>query len=64
MREIALYYAKLWYDTKTGPHFHFYFEDTNELSDIPNHELSAMEITPPEGTRIAAIDMIIRLKKA
>ena len=27
LREIAIYDAKLWYDTKTGPHFHFYRED-------------------------------------
>ena len=26
LREIAIYDAKLWYDTKTGPHFHFYRE--------------------------------------
>src|SRR6201986_3678352 len=51
VREIALYDAKIWYATKTGPHFHFYFEDTAELSDIPNHQLPEMEITPPEGTR-------------
>jgi Fur family transcriptional regulator, iron response regulator len=36
LREIALYDAKVWYDTKIGPHFHFYFEDTDELSDIPH----------------------------
>ena len=35
LREIAIYDAKLWYDTKTGPHYHFYREDTEELSDIP-----------------------------
>jgi hypothetical protein len=33
------------------------------LSDIP-HQLPEIEITPPEGTRVAAIDVIIRLKKA
>src|ERR1700722_3142614 len=64
LREIALYDAKVWYDTKTGPHFHFYFEDTDELSDIPDHQLPELEITPPEGTRIAAIDVIVRLEKA
>ena len=64
LREIALYDAKVWYDTKTGPHFHFYFEDTDELSDIPDHQLPKIEITPPEGTRVAAIDVIVRLKKA
>lgn len=64
LREIALYDAKVWYDTKTGPHFHFYFEDTDELSDIPDHKLPEIEIAPPEGTRVAAIDVIVRLKKA
>src|SRR5580700_9762508 len=64
LREIALYDAKVWYDTRTGPHFHFYFEDTDELSDIPDHQLPELEITPPEGTRIAAIDVIVRLEKA
>jgi Fur family iron response transcriptional regulator len=64
LREIALYDAKVWYDTKTGPHFHFYFEDTDELSDIPDYELPEIEISPPEGMRVAAIDVIVRLKRA
>jgi Fur family iron response transcriptional regulator len=64
LREIALYDAKVWYDTKTGPHFHFYFEDTDELADIPEHQLPEIEIPPPEGMRVAAVDVIVRLKKA
>ncbi len=64
LREIALYDAKLWYDTKTGPHFHFYSEDTEELSDILEEWLPQIDIPAPEGTRITAIDIIVRLKKA
>jgi Fur family transcriptional regulator, iron response regulator len=64
LREIAIYDAKLWYDTKTGPHFHFYREDSEELSDIPDEWLPTIDIPAPEGTRIAAIDVIVRLKKA
>ncbi len=64
LREIAIYDAKLWYDTKTGPHFHFYREDSEELSDIPDEWLPTIEIPAPDGTRIAAIDVIVRLKKA
>jgi Fur family iron response transcriptional regulator len=64
LREIALYDAKVWYDTKTGPHFHFYLEDTDELSDIPDCELPEIEIPSPEGMRVAAIDVIVRVKKA
>ncbi len=64
LREIAIYDAKLWYDTKTGPHFHFYREDSEELSDIPEEWLPTIDIPAPDGTRIAAIDVIVRLKKA
>jgi Fur family iron response transcriptional regulator len=64
LREIAIYDAKLWYDTKTGPHFHFYREDTEELSDIPDEWLPRFEIPTPKGMRIAAIDVIVRLKNA
>src|SRR5271157_2792174 len=47
LREIAIYDAKLWYDTKTGPHFHFYREDSEELSDIPEEWLPKFEIAAP-----------------
>ena len=63
LREIAIYDAKLWYDTKTGPHFHFYRDDTEELSDIPDEWLPKIDIPAPKGMRIAAIDVIVRLKK-
>ena len=63
LREIAIYDAKLWYDTKTGPHFHFYREDSEELSDIPEGRLPKLDIPAPEGMRIAAIDVIVRLKR-
>ncbi len=63
LREIAIYDAKLWYDTKTGPHFHFYSEESEELSDIPDEWLPAIDIPAPDGMRIDAIDVIVRLKK-
>ena len=63
LREIAIYDAKLWYDTKTGPHFHFYSEDSEELSDIPEEWLPHIDIPAPDGHRVAAIDVIVRLKK-
>ena len=62
LREIAIYDAKLWYDTKTGPHFHFYREDSEALSDIPDAWLPKIDIPAPEGMQITAIDVIVRLK--
>jgi len=64
LRQIAIYDAKLWYDTKTGPHFHYYREDTEELSDIPEGLLPKLDIAAPEGTRVEAIDIIVRLKSS
>ena len=63
LREIAIYDAKLWYDTKTGPHYHFYREDTEELSDIPEEWVPEFAIPAPDGTLIKAIDVIVRLKR-
>jgi Fur family iron response transcriptional regulator len=62
VREIALYGAKVWYDTKTGPHFHFYQQDSDELYDMPEELIPHVNIVAPEGMQIAAIDVVVRLK--
>jgi Fur family transcriptional regulator, iron response regulator len=61
VREIALYGAKLWYDTKTGPHFHYYVEGEDDLRDIPEEMIPALDIAPPPGMRIVGVDVVIRL---
>lgn len=61
VREIALYGAKTWYDTKTGPHFHFYLEDRDELFDIPEEFIPLMNVPAPDGTEIVGVDVVIRL---
>ena len=62
LREIAIYDSKLWYDTTTGSHFHYYNQDTKELSDIPGQCATRLDISVPQGTRIDTIDVIVRLK--
>ena len=63
VREIALYGGKVWFDTKTGPHFHFYLEDREELIDMPDELITHFNIPAPAGTRIAGIDVVIKLER-
>ena len=63
LREIALYSSTVWYDTKTGPHYHFYLEDSEQLVDIPPELMSELPLPPaPEGMDIIGVDMIVRVK--
>ena len=63
VREIALYGGKVWFDTQTGPHFHFYLEDREELFDIPESLIPCFDIPAPVGMRIAGIDVVIKLER-
>ena len=61
VREIALYGAKVWYDTKTGSHCHFFDEDRASLYDMPADLTSQLKIEPPKGKKIVGVDIIVRL---
>ena len=62
VREIALYGSRTWYDTKTGPHFHYYLQGEDALLDIPEHCIPDFNIEAPEGMRVAGVDVVIRLE--
>lgn len=62
LREIALYDSKVWFDTNTGPHSHYYWEDTDELSDIPVEHIPNFSVPAPSGAKVTAIDVIVRVK--
>ena len=61
VREIALYGSKVWYDTKTGSHCHFYDEDKSNLFDMPDDVAGQLRITPPKGKKVVGVDVIVRL---
>jgi len=63
LREIALYDSKVWYDTNIGPHAHYYWEETDELSDIPADLTPHLAIPAPSGAKVTAIDVIVRVKR-
>jgi Fur family iron response transcriptional regulator len=61
VREIALYGAKVWYDTKTGSHCHYYDEDRSVLFDMESDVSKQLKIEAPKGKRIVGVDVIVRL---
>lgn len=61
VREIALYGSKVWYDTKTGSHCHYFDEDMASLYDMPEDLTDQLKLKPPEGKKIVGVDIIVRL---
>ena len=65
MNEITVEGTKSHFDTRTDDHPHFYWEDENRLSDAPADKLRIEGLPEaPEGTVVAHVDVVIRLKKA
>jgi Fur family iron response transcriptional regulator len=65
LTEIAVDGARSYFDTRTEDHPHFYDEADGAFFDAPadSVELSRLP-TPPEGTEIARVDVVIRLRRA
>ncbi|HWJ18390.1 MAG TPA: Fur family transcriptional regulator [Geobacterales bacterium] len=64
LREVAIEGSKAYFDTKISDHQHFYFENDGRLIDLdPGHEVMVSVPKLPEGTKIARIDVLIRLEK-
>jgi len=64
LREITVNGAKSYFDTDTSNHAHFYCEDTGDLFDVLNSDVAVSNLPqPPEGTEIAKVDVVIRLRQ-
>jgi Fur family iron response transcriptional regulator len=65
LNEIAVDGSRTYFDTNISPHHHFLIEETNTLFDIPDGGVSVVDLpVAPEGTEIARVDVIVRLRKA
>ncbi len=62
VREIALYGSRIWYDTKTGSHCHFFDEGRNDLFDMTTDITEKLALTAPPGKKIIGVDVIVRLR--
>lgn len=65
LRELAIGGAKTFFDTNTSNHNHFYVERDGQLVDIPGDNVRVDGLPePPQGMRIAHVDVVVRLVKA
>ncbi len=64
MREVTVDGARSYFDTRTDDHPHFYWEGRGTLTDAPASELRLASVpSAPEGTEIASVDVVIRLRE-
>ena len=63
VREVIVDPAKVFYDSNTRPHYHFYDPASGTLTDIAVADMTFERLPAlPEGTTIEGMDVIIRLR--
>lgn len=64
VREIVVDPDRVFYDSSTTPHHHFYNTDTGELTDIPAEAVTISGLPPaPRGTEAEQVDVIVRVRQ-
>jgi Fur family iron response transcriptional regulator len=64
LRVVAIEGNRTYFDTNTSDHHHFYLEGENRVIDVPGTGVTVSNLPePPEGTEIANVDIVIRLRK-
>lgn len=64
LRQVAVDGSRTYFDTNTGDHHHFYFEDDGTLADIDGEAISVAGVpAAPAGAKIGRVDVIVRLTR-
>ena len=65
VREVIVDPDKVFYDSNSGPHHHFYDIQTGEIIDIDASEITVAGLPPlPEGKIAEGVDVIVRIRHA
>lgn len=65
LKTVTVDSSRVYYDTNTASHYHFYDEDTHMLSDIDSRGIEIKGLPAlPAGTDVDRIDIIIRTRKS
>ena len=63
IREVFIDPNRVFYDTNTQPHHHFFNIDTGVLSDIDSEQVMVSTLPElPEGTEAEAVEVIVRVR--
>jgi Fur family transcriptional regulator, iron response regulator len=64
LNEVVVDGSRSYFDTRMDDHPHFYWEDSNELTDAPAEDLVIAGLPQaPEGMVVARVDVVIRLRR-
>jgi Fur family iron response transcriptional regulator len=62
VRTVEIDPERVYYDSTSHPHHHFYNVDTGELTDIPSDSVRLdLDTSLPEGTEYDGVDIVIRV---
>jgi Fur family iron response transcriptional regulator len=65
LREVVVEPGRSIFDTNTSDHHHFYHEGSGRLQDIAGDDVVVANLpTAPAGTRVARVDVVVRLADA
>ena len=63
IREVIVDPSKVFYDSNTSPHHHFFNADTGMLKDFDSNSVQIEHLPRlPEGTIVDGVDIIIRIR--
>lgn len=63
IREVTVDATKVFYDSNTTPHHHFFNVDDGTLTDFASTDIVLRELPPvPAGTEAERVDIVIRIR--
>jgi len=64
IRQLSIDCSRAWFDSNVDAHYHFHDVANGALIDVPVPDVQFSRLpTPPAGTEVAGIDVVIRLRK-
>ncbi len=65
VKKVVIDPAKIFYDSNTSHHYHYYNENTGELYDFEATDMKLDSSTPlPENTIQSGVDVIVRIRNS